>query len=280
MRMFRILILISLMTVPVRKEPQPTRFATSKDGTRIAYDVTGSGPAVMLLHGGGQTRRAWHDAGYVTKLASELTVIAADLRGNGESDKPAATAAYAIDRHTDDLVAVADAAGISRFALWGYSYGANIGRYLASRSDRVRSMVYIGIPFGPAAEGDFRKMIVALGSKWKPIIEADRKGTLDVQALPDSDRAAWQRGTVAVSIAWLSAMLEFPPVEPRDMRCPTLWLVGTENAPAMQSTIAYQESLAGTPVSLVLVDGLTHQQELEKIDQVLPTELEFTRAHE
>lgn len=41
----------------------PTRYATSADGARIAFDVTGSGPALMLLHGGGQNRRAWHEAG-------------------------------------------------------------------------------------------------------------------------------------------------------------------------------------------------------------------------
>ena len=71
-----------------------TRFATSSDGARIAYDVTGSGPAVMLLHGGGQTRRPWHDAGYVERLAQEFTVITLDLRANGESDRPTQPSKY------------------------------------------------------------------------------------------------------------------------------------------------------------------------------------------
>ena len=43
-------------------------FATSPDGTRIAYDVTGKGPVVMLLHGGGQTRKVWHEQGYVERI--------------------------------------------------------------------------------------------------------------------------------------------------------------------------------------------------------------------
>ena len=64
-----------------------THFVTSKDGTRIAYDVAGSGPAVILLHGGGQNRQAWHGTGYVDRLAKEFTVITIDIRGNGESDK-------------------------------------------------------------------------------------------------------------------------------------------------------------------------------------------------
>ena len=75
-------------------QTRETRFATSSDGARIAYDVTGSGPAVMLLHGGGQTRRAWHDAGYVERLAQEFTVITLDLRANGESDRPTQPSKY------------------------------------------------------------------------------------------------------------------------------------------------------------------------------------------
>jgi pimeloyl-ACP methyl ester carboxylesterase len=99
----------------------------SRDGTRIAYDTTGSGPVVILLHGGGRNRLAWHDAGYVSRLASEFTVVTVDLRGNGSSDKPTTTEAYAIERLREDILAVADAVGARRFTLWGFSYGANVG---------------------------------------------------------------------------------------------------------------------------------------------------------
>jgi pimeloyl-ACP methyl ester carboxylesterase len=52
-----------------------TKFATAEDGTRIAYDVTGQGPALMLLHGAGKTRRDWHKVGYVDRLKDDFTVI-------------------------------------------------------------------------------------------------------------------------------------------------------------------------------------------------------------
>lgn len=198
----------------------------------------------MLLHGGGQTRRVWHDAGYVAALARDFTVITVDLRGSGDSDQPVAAAAFAIDRLVADLTAVADAAGAPRFHLWGFSYGANVGRYLASRSDRVLSMVYIGIPFGAAAQGAFRDSIA-------------------------------QR-----PIGWLTAMLQYPPVEPRDMKCPTLWLVGTENANALASAQAYAPRLQGTAVELHWLDGLTHAQELSRRDVTLPKALAFTVAIE
>ena len=97
-----------------------TRFVTSKDGTKIAYDVTGTGPAVILLHGGGQNRQVWHKPGYVARLAKEFTVISIDIRGNGESDKPAHVSAYHFERINEDILAVADAIKASRFSLWGF----------------------------------------------------------------------------------------------------------------------------------------------------------------
>jgi pimeloyl-ACP methyl ester carboxylesterase len=224
--------------------PPRTQFATSTDRTRIAYDVTGSGPVVILLHGGGETRRSWHDAGYVARLAREFTVVTMDIRGNGESDKPPTVAAFSPARLNQDVLAVANAVKAERFAIWGFSYGANVGRYLAAVSDRVRGMVYIGIPFGAAADGIFRERI--LGMPNRP--------------------------------AWLAALLDYPPVEPSHMGSPTLWVVGTANEGAYTSAKAYQPKLAGTKVTLALFDGLTHPQEFTSIDPVFAKEVEFTRA--
>lgn len=66
-----------------------TRFSVSKDGTRIAYDVTGQGPALMLLHGAGKTRQDWGKVGYVDRLKDDFTVIAIDIRGTVDALGPA-----------------------------------------------------------------------------------------------------------------------------------------------------------------------------------------------
>ena len=222
-----------------------TYFVISKDGTKIAYDVAGSGPAVILLHGGGQNRQAWHLSGYVDRLAKEFTVVTIDIRGNGDSGKPADVSAFHFERINEDILAVADAVKARQFVLWGFSYGANVGRYLASSSDRVSAMVYIGINFGPAVEGRF--------------LDAVKK-------MPNAP-------------AWVTAMLSYPAVEPADMRSPTLWLVGTNNEGAMESVKQYRDKLPGTRVTLEMIDGINHRQELELIDRVFPREVEFTRAN-
>lgn len=256
-----------------------TSFAVSKDGTRIAYDVTGSGAAVMLLHGGGQSRRVWHETGYVARLRDQFTVITIDIRGHGESGKPTSVDAYAIDRLCEDILAVVDAARITRFALWGYSLGGNIARYLPARSERVTRLVIMGIPFGAADEpAPFREFIVGLRTKWTPVIEADRVGTLDLNSLSAQDRAIWQTGGIAITLATLSAILNWPRIEPADLRCPTLWLVGTANEGAMPSVNEYRERLGRTKVILQLMPGLTHAEELTKIDDVFPPLLKFNQS--
>ena len=238
------LLVLSVALTSLQAPAVTTQFVTSKDGTTIAYDVTGSGPVVILLHGGGMDRRSWHSAGYVNRLAKEFTVVAIDIRGNGESAKPQPVAAYSWERINEDILAVADAVKAPRFAIWGFSYGANVGRYVASRSDRVISMVYIGINFGAAVNETFMGYI---------------------RKMPNPPN-------------WITAMIDYPPVEPADMKCPTLWVVGTQNENAFKSAEAYKAKLGGTTVTLAVFDGLDHPQEFEQIDRVFSREAEFTRS--
>jgi hypothetical protein len=69
--------------------------------------------------------------------------------------------------------------------------------------------------------------------------------------------------------------MEYPPVEPSEMKVPTLWLVGTDNPDAMAQIKAYDGKL-GTNVTVKTLDGLNHSMEFYKVDAVLPVMLEFT----
>ncbi|WP_420642044.1 alpha/beta fold hydrolase [Candidatus Leptofilum sp.] len=250
------------------------------DGTNIVYDVAGEGPAIMLLHGGGggQTRKSWHEAGYVSRLQNEFKLIAMDIRGHGESDKPTAKEAYTIDKMCKDVLAVADACEIETFALWGFSYGGNIGRYLAANSNRVEKIIVIGIPFGQAASGEFRQFINEFRAHWEPILQANKGGVPNLTMLSEEDREIWQVMDVPVTLAWLTAMLDWEINEPQDLLCPALWLSGSGNESTVASIKKYRETAVQSSVQIEIVPGLTHIQEFEEIDRVFPIMLEFVKS--
>lgn len=94
---------------------------TSKDGTTIAFDRSGTGPAVILVDGALQYRA--FDQGMAPLadlLAQRFTVIHYDRRGRGDSTD---TRPFAVAREIEDIEALIDAAGGSAF-LYGISSGA------------------------------------------------------------------------------------------------------------------------------------------------------------
>lgn len=253
------------------EKPQPPApkalIATSPDGTKIAYEVTGSGPALMLIHGGGQTRRSWDQIGYVERLSKEFTVITLDMRGVGDSDKPTTPDGYALDVVLADLLAVADAAKADRFHVWAFGQGATIARYLVARSDRVISAVLVGTTMGPSAIGVFKDAATAMVAKWKPFIDAQAAGTLDLSKLSTSDKSAWEAG-IGVTASALAALLEYPPLEPSEIKTPTLWVVGADDS-AMENAKEYEGKLDGTMVTLKVLSSTNYSDSFVKIDQVL-----------
>lgn len=94
---------------------------TSEDGTTIAFDRLGSGPAVILVSGGSVDRQS--NAGVAANLAPDFTVFNYDRRGRGPSGN---ALPYAIEREVEDIAAVAAAAGGS-----AYLYGSSSGAALA-----------------------------------------------------------------------------------------------------------------------------------------------------
>lgn len=93
------------------------------DGVSLNVAVGGSGTPVVLLHGFPQTHLMWRHV--AADLVSDHTVILPDLRGYGDSDKPADNGTtYAKRAMAADVVAVAHALGHERFALAGHDRGA------------------------------------------------------------------------------------------------------------------------------------------------------------
>ena len=117
------------------------------DGTRIACVVGGSGPPLLLLHGYPQTHALWHRT--APAFAERRTVVAADLRGYGDSSKPAGApdhATYGKRAMAADQVALMRALGFARFDLVAHDRGARVAHRLAADHPlAVRRLVLLDI---------------------------------------------------------------------------------------------------------------------------------------
>jgi len=107
-----------------------TQIAT--EGATINLRYGGSGPPVLLLHGYPQTHAMWHLV--APRLAERFTVVAADLRGYGDSAKPPGGedhAGYAKRAMARDQAQAMTALGFERFAVVGHDRGGRVGHRMA-----------------------------------------------------------------------------------------------------------------------------------------------------
>ena len=115
---------------------------------RLAYDLEGAGPPIVLVHGFASNRGInWKATSWYTTLAGAgRQVIALDVRGHGESDKPHDPAAYDEGELALDVVRLLDHLGIERADLMGYSMGGFIAlRVLAKYSQRLNKVIVAGV---------------------------------------------------------------------------------------------------------------------------------------
>ncbi|MDG1472330.1 MAG: alpha/beta hydrolase [Ascidiaceihabitans sp.] len=114
------------------------------NGQQIAYSKGGSGPALLLLHGFPQTRAMWHAVAPV--LAQNFTVIAADLRGYGDSSAPSEMSAYSFREMAADQSALMAHLGFETFHLVGHDRGARTAHRLAlDAPETVKSLTLMDI---------------------------------------------------------------------------------------------------------------------------------------
>jgi haloacetate dehalogenase len=117
------------------------------DGVEIVAAVGGTGAPLLLLHGHPQTHAIWHRVAPV--LAKDHTVVAADLRGYGDSSKPegaADHANYAKRVMAQDQVALMRSLGFERFDVLAHDRGARVAHRMAvDHPGAVRRLVLLDI---------------------------------------------------------------------------------------------------------------------------------------
>jgi haloacetate dehalogenase len=124
-----------------------TRQRVPIEGGEINLVRGGDGPPVLLLHGYPQTHAIWHRV--APRLAERFTVVAADLRGYGDSFKPESDpehAAYSKRAMARDQVAAMEQLGFREFAVVGHDRGGRVGhRMVLDHPDRVTRLAVLDI---------------------------------------------------------------------------------------------------------------------------------------
>src|SRR3954451_12537928 len=116
---------------------------TSADGTRIAYDRYGEGPALILVGGALGYRKFEKFEEIATALSEHCTVINYDRRGRGDSGEAGPAS---VEHEADDIAALIDAVG-GRASLWGWSSGGAAALRAAAADVGVEKLAVYETPF-------------------------------------------------------------------------------------------------------------------------------------
>jgi pimeloyl-ACP methyl ester carboxylesterase len=189
--------------------------ATSRDGTSVAFDRYGDGPAVVLVGGAFQHRAIDQPTTRLAEvLAERFTVIHYDRRGRGDSDD---TLPYAVEREAEDLEALIDDAG-GHAHVFGMSSGGALALEAAARGASIDRLAVYEVPYNPAE--DARARTVAYRDQLATLLDDGRHG--DAAAL-----ALTHFGAPAEAIAGMRAAPFWPMFE------------------AVAPTLAYDDAIMG-----------------------------------
>jgi pimeloyl-ACP methyl ester carboxylesterase len=139
-------------------------FATSPDGTRIAYDRIGDGSPVVLVGGllSDRHRAGPLPAALAAALGPDRSVVTYDRRGRGDSGD---TRPYAVEREIEDLVAVIEATGAPA-DVYGHSSGAGLSLRAAAAGAPIRRLILYEPPWSddPEDQEGARALSAAVGA--------------------------------------------------------------------------------------------------------------------
>lgn len=240
-----------LPEAPQSSPPRPaTVFTTSADGTPIACHVEGSGPALVLVHGTGDTWMRW--AAVIPGLARRFRVLAMDRRGRGRSgDGPE----HSLEREVEDVAAVlraASAAGPDPGGpplLIGHSFGGILALEAALRTP-VKKLILYEPPIllsGRDLHDAFVSRVDALLARGE-LEEIWVSFLRDVLLMTDEEIARYRESRSWKARVEMAALLpreahargsyRFDAARFRGFDAPTLLLRGTESSPELHAAVA------------------------------------------
>ena len=254
---------------------------TSKDGTTIAFDQSGQGPAVILVDGALQYRAFDQGMNELAELLSQyFTVIHYDRRGRGDSTD---TLPYTLEREIEDIEAIIDDVGGSA-SLYGISSGAALAMEAAlALPDKVKKLVMYEVPYSDdeSAQQAWKEYVRQL----QELLDVGRKGDAvglfmmlvgaspaDVEGIKQTPMwPLWESigHTLAYDhIAALGEDAAVPVERAANVSMPTLIMDGSQSFPFMHATAVALANVMPNAHQRTL-EGQTHEVSAEALAPVL-----------
>jgi pimeloyl-ACP methyl ester carboxylesterase len=262
------------------------------NGLQLLVQDEGEGPAVVLLHGWPDSHRLWrHQVDVLTRAG--YRVIAPDLRGFGESDKPTDVESYAVPHHLADVSAIVDALGVDTFSLVGHDWGSGVAWAFASLvPDRVERLVAISVGHPTAfRDADFEQrrrswyMLLFNHPIAEDVFPRDNWQLLRAfGACPDFDAYVADlsrpgalsaslgiyRANVAPEALFLGDPLQLPPVD-----APVLGVWSSGDMALTESQMTRSAQYVSGPWRYERIEGCGHWVPVEAADRFNPLLVDF-----
>ena len=240
-------------------------YAFSKDGTPIAYALSGSGTPLILVHGAGADHTRWVPV--LPWLEQFFTVVAVDRRGRGQSGD---SDSYSIEREFEDLAAVSEA--IDRpLDLLGHSYGGLCALGAALQIPQLRRLVLYEPPVPTGSTN--RQRPAALAQLQDLIDRGDREAAVMVFAREVAGASDAEIELMRASPSWTGRLAAIHTV-PRELQAtsggyvvdeqrlktltaPTLLVQGSDSAPDLHEGIKALQAIL-PDVRVAILPGQRH----------------------
>jgi pimeloyl-ACP methyl ester carboxylesterase len=253
--------------------------------------VEGEGPAVLLLHGFPDSSRLWHNQ-IDALTAAGYRIVAPDLRGFGETDKPEGVDAYFVLNAIEDLKGILDHLDIEKTHLVGHDFGAASSWVFASLiPERVETLtaISVGHPFclrlagyeqlarswymfmfqfeGVAEEFISRNDFEFIRA-WGPSLAEERVQNL---SRPGALTAglSWYRANIP-PYSWINEPPELPPI-----KVPTMGIWSSKDFALTEEQMTLSEKFVNGPWRYEKIEDVGHDVPVDAADELNRMLLDF-----
>ncbi|MEH2140878.1 alpha/beta fold hydrolase [Nostoc sp.] len=272
------------------------------NGVKLHYVIQGEGPLMLMLHGFPEFWYSWRHQ--IPEFAQDFKVVAIDLRGYNDSDKPNEQSAYVMDEFIQDVEGVIKALGYQKCVLVGHDWGGAIAwNFVYAHPEMVEQLIILNLPHPAKFAQGLRTPQQLLRSyyvfvfqlPWLPelllqslnyqAIETVFKGTAvnksaftkaDIDAYKD---AAAKRGALTAMLNYYRNIFQQRMLNPNwgILKVPTLMIWG-ENDTALGKELTYDTATYVRDFQIKYIPNCGHWVQQEQPELVNQYMREFLRT--